>query len=169
MRYACCLLALVLAVFSPSAFAKGACYAPTQMEAEQWLRLHSELMVITLTCGQGSGGQDLPTAYGRFTQNNIGVLHNAEQTMIAWYKKTGKGNPVARLDHLRTRLGNEFGQKVADMTAPNFCAAYRDKVWQLASAPVDEVDQQVRVMDTAGVSYVPLCREGRSVVARKGG
>ncbi len=169
MNLARCLLGAAFVAFAVPAWAGATCYSPEQMQAEQLLRLHSELMVITVTCRQGSEGQDLPAAYGAFTQKNIHLLHNAEQTMIAYYKATTKGDAVGHLDHLRTLLGNEFGQKAADMSAPNFCAAYRDKVLYFAGAPQTDVDTQVRRMEISDRSYAKSCGARKTFVAKKGG
>ena len=79
-------------------------------------------MVITVTCHTGSQRRDLVSAYTGFTRKHIGVLHGAEQTLIRFYHKTYGGSGIERLDKLRTRLGNEYGQKVADMSAPLYCA-----------------------------------------------
>ena len=169
MNLARCVLGAALVVFAVPAWAGSACYSPEQMQAEQVLRLHSELMVITVTCRQGSEGQDLPAAYGAFTQKNIHLLHDAEQTLIAYYRDTTKGDAVGHLDHLRTLLGNEFGQKVADMSAPAFCAAYRDKVLYFTAAPQVDVDTQVKGMEISERSYVKSCGGRKTVVAKKGG
>jgi hypothetical protein len=163
------ILVAALGFFSVPAFAAPACYSPAQAQAEQLLRLHSELMVITVTCRQGSGGQDLPSAYGDFTKKNIGVLHDAEQTMISYYKANAKGNALDHLDRLRTILGNEFGQKAADMSAPAFCASYRDKVLQFDQASPADVQNEVQHMEIVERSYVKPCSTAGTVVAKKGG
>lgn len=161
-------LAAAFALAALPALAANACYTPAQLEAEQALRLHSELMVVTVTCRQGSEGQSLPAAYGDFTKKNIGYLHNAEQTMETYYKSTHRGDPVAMLDDLRTRLANEFGQKSADMSPDAFCAAYRDMVVQLDGASPLEVENQVQRMEASYRPYVKPCSGGATVVARKG-
>jgi hypothetical protein len=115
------------------------CYAPNEMRAEQLLRLHSELMVIAVTCKQSSMGDNLITFYTGFTRKNINVLHDAEQTLIAHYRSNGGGDPVGRLDKLRTKLANEFGQQIADASAPTFCAQRRDKLVNLYGASAPEI------------------------------
>jgi hypothetical protein len=147
------------------AFAEKACYAPEHTRAEHLLRLHSELMVITASCHYGTDGQYLPDLYAIFTRKNIRALHGAEQTMMAYYKTTTKNNPVDRLDRLRTRLGNEFGQKMARMSAPEFCAQYRDKVAQMNIATFAELESYVRRMEIAERTYIKPC--DRAVVAKK--
>jgi hypothetical protein len=167
MKYTRYFLAIALAFIVSPAFAGDACYTPAQLQAEQALRLHSELMVITVTCHQGSDGQNLATAYGDFTKKNINILHEAEQTMIAYYKSNGSGNALDQLDRLRTKLANEFGQKSADMKASAFCAAYRDKVWQFDALTHADILNEVEKMQIAEHSYVKPCAGSAGVAARE--
>ncbi len=123
---------------SSSAYASS-CYAPNEVRAEQLLRLHSELMVIAVTCKQSSMGDNLIGLYTGFTQRNIHVLHDAEQTLIAHYRSSGSGDPIGHLDKLRTKLANEFGQQIADVSAPVFCSQRRDKLVYLYGASPPEI------------------------------
>lgn len=153
-------LALVLvalgAVGGPScARASAPCYSPAEVEAEQALRLHSELMVITVTCHQDSMGRDLVRAYTGFTRDNIDMLHRAEATMTAYYKKAYGGKGVDRLDRLRTMLANEYGQKIADRSAQTFCAENRDKV--TAFYGISPASVHGAVLQVSGRSYAPVC------------
>jgi len=162
-------MGLALMAAAVPAFAANTCYTAEQMEAEQLLRLHSELMVITVTCRQGSQGEALPAAYGDFTHRNIRMLHDAEQTMIAYFRDNQSGDPVEHLDRLRTILANEFGQKSATMTAPEFCTAYRDKVLAYDAATSADVLNEVERMKLAERSYAPPCAGSHTVMAKKGG
>jgi hypothetical protein len=166
-KFACPFLAGALALLPFSALAANACYTPAQMQAEHLLRLHSELMVITVTCAKGSGGEDLPAAYGDFTKKNIHVLHEAEQTMIAYYREHAKGDPLEHLDRLRTILANEFGQRSANMSAPVFCGTYRDKVVQMDAASPADVQNEVERMQISERSYANACNAKGTVVAKK--
>ncbi len=150
------LVGIMLFIMSSPAYAGAACYNATQLQAEHMLRLHSELMVITVTCRVGSEGQDLVSAYTGFTKRNIGVLHDAEHTMANYYNANG-GNGIDRVDKLRTLLGNEYGQKIADMSAPAFCAAFRDMVLDFAHATPVEVSQEVERMKVHEKSYIKMC------------
>ena len=171
MKIARCFLGagLALIALAGSAVAGPSCYKPEQTQAEHWLRLHSELMVITVTCRQASDGQPLPAAYGAFTQKNLPALRQAEQTMISYYKATAKGDAVSKLDRLRTQLGNEFGQKVADMSAPEFCAAYRDKVVQFTDSSTSDVKDHVQRMASSERPYVQSCGAKAAAVTSKKG
>jgi hypothetical protein len=137
------------------------------MQAEQLLRLHSELMVVAVTCRQGSEGQDLSEVYVSFTHKNIRALHKAEQTMIDYYEATAKGDPVENLDRLRTRLGNEAGQTAATMSAPKFCARYRDNIAEFSAASPEAIGRQTRSMAVSTPSFVGPC--GKPAKRGKGG
>jgi len=169
MKRICRCLVGVLTLATFPAFAGSACYTPAETQAENLLRLHSELMVVTVTCRQGSEGQDLPAAYGAFTKKNITVLHDAEQTLIAYYQAHVKGDALDHLDQLRTKLGNEFGQKAADMSSPQFCATYRDKVLQFETASSSDVENEAQRMAIAGHSYVKPCAVTFVSDVKKGG
>jgi len=148
------------------AIAKTSCYAPEQLSAEQLLRLHSELMVITVTCRQDSAGQNLSPVYTGFTRKNLSALQKAEQTMIAYYKKNEKGDPLEKLDRLRTKLGNEFGQKIAELSSPVYCSEYRDKVEALFDTNKEDLEDIVGNMSTTAPSYAKAC--GKTVIAKRG-
>lgn len=155
---------VLVMLVSPKAHAAARCYSPVEVQAEQLLRLHSELMVITVTCKTGSAGENLVSAYTGFTQQNIGPLHDAEQTMIAYYKKAYGGKGVDKLDRLRTLLANEYGSEIASLSAPAFCARKRDKVLALYRA--DPGTLYGEAMAITAHSYDPPCSSLRDVAAK---
>lgn len=163
MKTTFCLLALM--IFAPaSAHAATKCYSPIEMQAEKVLRLHSELMVITVTCKKGSMGEDLVRAYTGFTQGNIGLLRESEAAMTSYYKKAYGGKGVDRLDTLRTQLANEYGQEIADMSAPAFCARKRDRVLALAHASSAVLSGEI--VHISGRSYDPPCTAPTKVAGK---
>lgn len=161
-------LILISALFSlltVPVMAASQCYQPEELRAEQLLRLHSELMVITVTCRKSSVGEDLVPKYTRFTKNNIKALHDAEQTLIHYYKANA-GNGISQLDKLRTKLGNEYGQEIADASAPLFCGERRDKVVALYKAAPEKIELEVDRMVDQEHSYVSACSSGRTRIAK---
>ena len=165
MMYARFLLICVLTCgINKAVLAANACYTPEQMQAEQLLRLHSELMVITVTCRQGSEGQDLPVAYGAFTKKNLAALHQAEKTMMDYYAQSTKGDATDHLDRLRTLLANEYGQKAATLSAPVFCAKYRDRVLSYNAAPPSAIANEVARMQIAEHGYAKPCASSTTYV-----
>ncbi|MCL2473651.1 MAG: hypothetical protein FWF23_01930 [Alphaproteobacteria bacterium] len=144
------LIGFLLALYPMQAAAAGkACYSNEHVKAEHMLRLHSELLVITLTCKNASDGTDLPEAYTTFTKKNLDALKKAEQTMMSYYKSVSQ-NPTSSLDTLRTKLGNEFGKKAAELSSDAFCYHYRDKVVILRNASKNQVAQHAADFENAG-------------------
>ncbi|MDD3183018.1 MAG: hypothetical protein PHD48_09470 [Alphaproteobacteria bacterium] len=156
---------LILALISSPAFAGGRCYSAQELQAEQLLRLHSELMVITVTCKQSSTGRDLVRAYTGFTRRNIKQLKNAEQALIGFYEKFYGGNGVSRLDTLRTKLANEFGQESANVSAPTFCAQRRDKVIAMYDSPPKSLRVASMEAYKRALNYEPVCDKSLKVAS----
>jgi len=151
------LLGIIVLLPAP-AFAARLCYLPAESNAEQVLRLHSELMVTAITCRAGSRGQDLVRAYTAFTHDNIDMLQNAEHTMIGYYKERFGGDGISHLDVLRTQLGNEAGQDVADDSAPLYCRQFRDRVVTLYYDNPAQVQKEVHKLAETRKPQNSLCR-----------
>jgi len=152
--------------FSDQQMRTGQCYSTEQLRAEQLLRLHSELMVITVTCKQGSKGENLVPAYTGFTNRNLKALHDADQTMISYYHTVFGGSGIDRLDKLRTKLGNEFGQKMADASAPVYCRDNRDMVLTYYRVTPAQLQAEVEHMIVADDSYGHLCTAAAAAATR---
>ena len=152
-------------LFSSPSFANSTCYSDAEFEAENILRLHSELMVITVTCRQASDGRSLVPAYTGFTKRNIALLHGAEQTMSRYFNERGE-NGEEKLDVMRTKLANEFGQKIARMSSQPFCDKYRDKVMNYYKASAEDVMDEVEQMQINYKSYVKPCSAQTHVVRK---
>ncbi len=165
MKQAIIAVLLLLNLTFP-AMAAGNCYSADEVQAEQFLRLHSELMVITVTCKYSSDGDDLVKPYTTFTNTHVAALRNAEQVMARYYQKRYGGDGMSQVDKLRTKLANEFGQSIANVSAPLFCAQRRDKVMKMYDARTSTVNEEVAQMCTDTLTYVPAC-DGKLRVARK--
>jgi hypothetical protein len=156
------ILFAVMLLLPAGAYAAGKqCYTPEELDAEQMLRLHSELMVITVTCHQASDGEDLVPHYTHFTKANLPLIQSAEHTMAHYYRVNYGGDGLARLDKLRTELANEYGQETADISAPVFCGDRRDKVVKMDHKPPADVNDEVLLMAKEHKSYVHLCRAAK--------
>ena len=122
------LLFLGLMIFSASAFA--GCYSMKEAEAEQGIRIHSELMVIGLNCQHlwPKSDKNLYAQYKDFTANHAGLLRGYETTLINYFRKEGGGDPELRLHELRTRFANKISKDAAVMRPDGFCRAYAPRV-----------------------------------------
>ncbi|HAX92076.1 MAG TPA: hypothetical protein DCY07_07720 [Rhodospirillaceae bacterium] len=151
------LILMMFAFLSTPARAADRCYSPEEVSAEKLLRLHSELMVITVACKQGSTGRDLGKAYTGFTNRYENELRKAERTLMDYYAKTHGGDGISHLDKLRTKLANDYGQQIANESAPAFCSDRRDAVTYLYDKPkAGLLTKAVSFYDTVS-TYEPPC------------
>ncbi|MGE0109428.1 MAG: hypothetical protein AB7S81_06675 [Bdellovibrionales bacterium] len=132
------------------------CYEPQEAWAEQLIRIHSELMVITLACKYGSHGEPLAAAYGDFTREHKPLLQRAEARMQAYYRE-GTCGEIDSLDSLRTTLANDYGIRVAEVKANRFCQQYRDKVVRMRNLSTAQLDREVQLASMVNETYNPLC------------
>lgn len=121
------LTAAFLLSFTSSAFA-AACYSAGEFEAEQGLRIHSELMVIGLTCVKMQGGMEMYNKYQKFTQKNQQLLSSYENHIIDFYRRQGEPDPEAKFHTLRTKLANTISKQAITMSPSSFCAQFGPRV-----------------------------------------
>ncbi len=117
---------------SSSAFAK--CYSMKQAEAEQGIRIHSELMVIALNCQHlGSKKEEnLYTRYRKFTSKHASIFAGYETTLIDFFRSEGKSDPVMELNTLRTDFANKISKDAATMRPDGFCKVYAPRIAKAA-------------------------------------
>jgi hypothetical protein len=152
--------AALFALFAMPVQAKPPCYTPNEFEAEQGIRLHTELMVVGLTC-QEMGPKDQPSLFAQykmFTLKNQKQIQIWEKDLIAYYKRTVKGNPNRAFDTFRTRLANETSQRAIALTTPVFCADHVPVVAKSMATDI-EVIRASLAPDSPGVHVVlePRC------------
>lgn len=136
------LLTSILTFYAGTAHARTACYTQKESTAEKVLRLHTELMVITVTCKQSSRGRDLGRAYSRLTQRHIKPIQVAESILKNFYSGRHGGDGMAHLDRIRTKLANDYGQIAAREGATPFCNRRRDRVIRLHDSRYMNFEQE---------------------------
>jgi hypothetical protein len=122
-------LALLLAMVFGSARAE-ACYSAREFEAEQGIRIHSELMVIGLTCMKMPEGQQLYDKYQQFTQKNADLIAGYESDLMNHYSAEGVTDPEKKLHTLRTDMANDISGKAIAMSTLTFCEKYSSHIDQ---------------------------------------
>src|SRR5690606_4095584 len=100
------LLAALALLATTAQQASAQCYNQRQFEAEQGLRIHSELMVISLTCMKMPMGSGMYQKYQAFTSKNKKLLTGYEDDMIDYFRDTGHSAPEKQFHTLRTNLAN---------------------------------------------------------------
>lgn len=158
MKFKILLMALGLVTFlSSQALAASNCYSFQEFEAEQGLRIHSELMVIGLTCQKVSGGAGLYNKYRKFTNKNQYLLGQYEDLMLAHYRSYGQ-DAEASLHDLRTGLANEISQKAIRMNMVAFCRHYGGRIDQALNMDHDTLRKWAQQQWPTQPPSKPLCR-----------
>lgn len=136
-----CVSMLALPVFTNPAFAK--CYTAKEVEAEQGVRILSELMVIGLNCQHltPKGQENLYNQYKRFALKHEGLFSGYEDTLIRFYGSEGAGNPEARLHQMRTDVANKISKDAAVMRPDVFCKAYASRIAKAAKMSEPKIRQ----------------------------
>jgi hypothetical protein len=114
---------------STQAFAEG-CYTKSEAEAEQGIRIHSELMVIGLNCQHmgPSGNENLYLKYRKWTKKHEGIFANYEDTLMFYFSRNGIKNPESHLNTLRTNFANKISYEAAKMRPDIFCNHYGARI-----------------------------------------
>lgn len=128
-----CVVAAALSVSSVvsfPAFAKSKCYTPNEVEAEQGVRILSELMVIGLNCQHltPKGQENLYTQYKRFALKHESLFSGYENTLLKFYHSEGSPNPEGHLHQVRTDVANKISKDAAVMRPDAFCATYAPRI-----------------------------------------
>lgn len=131
---------LFLACFSliPAVHADD-CYTPREAEAEQGIRIHSELMVIALNCSHmsDSNGENLYKEHREFTAKYGDLFATYENIMMNYMRKHGVQNPEAQMNTMRTNFANKISTDAAKMRPDIFCKTYASRIEK--ATKMDEV------------------------------
>lgn len=147
-------------VLAAAPASKGPCYTVPEFAAEQGIRLHTELMVIGLTCQHMdvAGQMSLFNQYKQFTLKHQTRIQEWEKSLAGYFKRTAKGNATRNFDSFRTRLANETSQRAIALTTPVFCGTHAPLVAQAMAASLADIESGLSP-DAAGVrmANAPRC------------
>jgi hypothetical protein len=147
-----------------TAKANDPCYRPEEVEAERAIRLHTDMMVTSLSCRPAAQDPADPDSlfarYKSFTLRNQAALSAQEKILIDFYRRQGQGksNPVQSFDRLRTQLANEASQRLIALTLPIYCESRAPLTKAWAERSLAEALQAAQADDKAlSVSRVRHC------------
>lgn len=155
------LIGLVLGfvvMLSTQAMAAG-CYSQKEAEAEQGIRIHSELMVIGLNCQHMTprGWTNFYTQYREITNRYKDIFAGYESTLINYYSRSGSSNAERKLHDLRTNFANKTSTNAAQMRPDVFCATYAPRIPQVAKMSRGEFQQWTVSTATSQRLTQPVC------------
>ncbi len=139
--------------------AKG-CYQAKEAEAEQGIRIHSELMVIGLNCQHKyqSQGRNLYMQYRDFTDRHANLFSTYEGIILNYFKRTGIKDPEARLNSLRTSYANKISIEAAKMRPDMFCQVYAPRITKAADMNKTDLRRWAATVFSSNPVSQPLCR-----------
>lgn len=114
----------------PTHATAASCYSMQEVEAEQGIRIQSELMVIRLSCQHIAKRQekDLFKSYANFYNKNRETLETYESTMMKHFEGNEVADPDRALRTLRTEVANRISKDAATMRPDLFCARYAPRI-----------------------------------------
>ncbi len=138
--------------------AQAKCYTQAEAEAEQGLRIHSELMVIALNCQHliPKSQPNLYMTYRIFTQKYAGLFGSYENTLISHFRQEG-GDAEAQLHDMRTRFANDMSAQVAHERPDRFCARYAQRVPKASTFSMEEIKEWASTPYPGHATSRPLC------------
>ena len=153
------LLAVLLSFTAVEKAHASRCYNINQFEAEQGLRIHSELMVIGLTCQLIPGYNGLYGQYQQFTHKNRTLIADYENRLINFYKTRGSGEPTRKLHTLRTDIANEISQHAIKMSVTSFCNHFSPRLERAMHMDQPTLQRWARQIWPDQKTSTPLCRQ----------
>ena len=157
MKFSLIVTLAVLMGVSP-AMAKS-CYSKAEAEAEQGIRIHSELMVIGLNCQHMTprGWQNFYTQYRQITKKYESLFAGYENTLISYYAKNGVKNPERKIHDMRTAFANKVSGDAARMRPDVFCATYAPRIPRAAKMSRADFREWASTMHPSHPLNHPVC------------
>lgn len=141
----------------PAIAQAGECYTPDEFEAEQGLRLHTDLEVIMLTCKYDGYRRPLKDSYAVFLKKYTAQIRKWENTIARIYASSG-GSRNEVIDNFRTSLANQKSHEASSISPRQFCINYANWVPAVAAWSNEQVMNYVRTPDSARQTKKPLCQ-----------
>lgn len=154
MKY---LIVLFVFLLSTPASAAG-CYSAQEAEAEQAIRIHSELMVIGLNCQHMTpkGWKNFYQEYREMTARQQSMISAYESTLVNYFAKNG-GNAEKKMHTLRTAFANKISTDAAQMRPDIFCATFAPRIPKAAKMSTAEFKDWAASTSTTQRLSQPVC------------
>lgn len=135
------------------------CYSALEAEAEQAIRIHSELMVIGLNCQHRtpSGEKNYYYQYKDFTLKNGDLFAGYERALMAYYTRVGLKNPEGELNQLRTQFANQISGDAAKMRPDLFCAHYAPRIPKASTMTTTQIRTWASTFFRSHPLTQPIC------------
>lgn len=152
------ILLAVIALIIAAPVQASSCYRAQEVEAEQGIRIHSELMVIGLNCQHMTprGYKNFYAQYREFSARHGDLFAGYEKILLKHYRKNG-GKAEARLNALRTEFANKISNDAAKLRPDVFCAQYALRIPKADRMSREQVRQWAATIYPGAQISRPLC------------
>ncbi len=136
------------------------CYSPEEAEAEQAIRIHSELMVIALNCQHMTprGWKNFYQQYREITARNATLIGGYENILINYFALAGRPNPELAFHDLRTNFANKVSTDAARMRPDIFCSTYAPRLPKVDKMTPADLKSWALDASRTQRGMVPLCQ-----------
>ena len=147
------LIALFALFITPSMAQAKSCYSQAEAEAENAIRIHSELMVIGLNCQHMTprGWKNFYQEYREITARHQDLFASYEKTLIK-----ANGGSERKMHDMRTSFANQTSADIARTRPDVFCAAHSPRIPKVGQMSREEFKQWA-ASSASGRSTKPLC------------
>jgi hypothetical protein len=135
------------------------CYTPEEAEAEQGIRIHSELMVIALNCQHMTprGWKNFYQQYQEITARNANLIGGYENVLINYFALAGKPNPERAFHDMRTDFANKVSTDAARMRPDIFCSQYAQRLPKVDKMSMAELKNWAATASIQRPPSAPMC------------
>ncbi|MBI1300453.1 MAG: hypothetical protein GC137_02230 [Alphaproteobacteria bacterium] len=145
--------------FLPLTAGARSCYQPQEAEAEQGIRIHSELMVIGLNCAHmaNANGNNLYAEHKKFTKKHEDLFSTYEKILITFMQQEGDKNPEKSLHFLRTQFANKISNDAAEMRPDIFCRTFSPRIEEVTKMDKETLRKWAATPFPSHPVSKPLC------------
>jgi hypothetical protein len=138
------------------------CYTVEEAEAEQGIRIHSELMVIALNCQHmtPSGWKNFYQQYQEITARNASLIGGYENILISYFALAGAPNPERAFHDMRTAFANKVSTDAARMRPDIFCATYAPRLPKVDKMSTADIKAWAMMKEPGYPTSRPMCSAG---------
>lgn len=135
------------------------CYSVKEAEAEQAIRIHSELMVIGLNCQHMTppDQKNFYLQYREFTSTYADLFSGYENILIDYFKRTGSKNPIGSFNDMRTLFANKVSNDAARMRPDLFCRRYTPRIAKAAQMKREDLMRWASTVFPGHPVSKPVC------------
>ena len=130
------------------------CAPPDQHLAAQVLKLHTEMMVVSLTCINEHNDPELSQKYSKFMTTNTPLIMRSQAMLIEAL------NGSANFDTWWTELSNAEQMKVRQFTIPAYCEMHEPQFRDVVNAPPDRFERYAQNVSKRNRFYACELKRG---------